>query len=103
MLCLSPSGDILWQTTNTRKLATARDGLPKFDRGNLILADGMFFILDGAKGSLHLTEPSPSGYKELARATLLDGKQIWAPMALSRGRLLIRDQTQMKCLDVKTP
>ncbi|MCF7972978.1 MAG: PQQ-binding-like beta-propeller repeat protein [Phycisphaerae bacterium] len=103
LLCLSPSGDVLWQTTNTRKLPTARDGLPKFDLGNLILADGMLFILDGAKGSLHLTEPSPDGYKELARAALLDGKQIWAPMALSRGRLLIRDQAQMKCLDVKNP
>ncbi len=103
LLCLSPSGEILWQTTNARKLPTARDGLPTFDRGNLILADGMCFILDGAKGSLHLTEPSPDGYQELARATLLGGKQIWAPMALSRGRLLIRDQTQMKCLDVKNP
>ena len=103
LLCLSPSGEILWQTTNSRKLSTARAGLPKFDRGNLILADDMCFILDGAKGSLHLIEPSPDGYKELSRATLLDGKQIWAPMALSRGRLLVRDQTQMKCLDIKNP
>lgn len=103
LLCLSPSGEILWQTTNTRKLPTAREGLPKFDRGNLILADGMLFIIDGAKGTLHLTEPSPDGYKELASAKLLDGKQIWAPMALSRGRLLIRDQSQMKCLDVRKP
>jgi outer membrane protein assembly factor BamB len=103
LLCLSPSGEILWQTTNTRKLPTARLGLPKFDRGNLILADGMLFILDGAKGSLHLTAPSAHGYKELARAKVLGGKQIWAPMALSRGRLLIRDQTQMKCLDLKKP
>jgi outer membrane protein assembly factor BamB len=103
LLCMSPSGEILWQTTNSRKLPTARDGLPKFDRGNMIMADGLFFIIDGAKGTLHLTEPSTHGYKELARAKLLDGKQIWAPMALSRGRLLIRDQKQMKCLDVMTP
>jgi outer membrane protein assembly factor BamB len=88
--------EILWQTTNSRKLPTARAGLPKFDRGNL-------FILDSAEGSLHLLEPRPDGYKELARATMLGGKQIWAPMTLSRGRLLIRDQTQMKCLDVKKP
>lgn len=103
LLCLSPSGEIIWQSTNSRKLPTAREGLPKFDRGNLILADGMCYMLDGAKGSLHLIEPSPDGYKELARAKLLGGKQIWAPMALSRGRLLIRDQAQMKCLDLKNP
>ncbi|MCP4453389.1 MAG: PQQ-binding-like beta-propeller repeat protein [Planctomycetes bacterium] len=103
LLCLSPSGKILWQTTNSRKLPTAREGLPKFDKGNMIMADGLFFIIDGAKGTLHLTEPSSHGYKELASAKLLDGKQIWAPMALSRGRLLIRDQGQIKCLDVKAP
>ncbi len=100
LLCLSRQGEILWQTTNRRKLPTGREGLPNFERGNLLLADGMLFVLDGAKGSLHLVDPSPDGYKELARATLLDGKQIWAPMALSRGRLLVRDRTQMKCLDV---
>lgn len=103
LLCVSPSGEILWQTTNSRRLSTAREGLPKFDKGSMIMADGLFFVIDGAKGTLHLTEPSPAGYRELARAKLLDGKQIWAPMALSRGRLLIRDQTQMKCLDVKKP
>jgi hypothetical protein len=67
----------------------------------MILADGMIYIVDGQAGSLHLLEPSPSGFKELAKADgLLGGKEIWAPPALSNGKLVIRDQGQMKCLDV---
>jgi hypothetical protein len=38
----------------------------------------------------------------VASAKLLAGKEIWAPIALSEGRLIIRDQTQMKCLDLRT-
>ena len=28
------------------------------------------------------------------------GMEIWAPMALADGKLVLRDQRQMKCLDV---
>ena len=78
------------------------EGAPKFDRGGLLLADGMIFAVD-AKGSLRLIDPSPEGYKELAAALLLQGKENWAPLALSEGKLLIRDHTMMKCLDVLVP
>jgi hypothetical protein len=38
----------------------------------------------------------------IAKAKVLEAKdgKVWAPMALSNGRLLVRDQHQMKCLDV---
>ena len=29
--------------------------------------------------------------------------KMWAPMARSQGRLLLRDQETMKCLDLKNP
>ncbi|KKL97556.1 hypothetical protein LCGC14_1833260, partial [marine sediment metagenome] len=45
-------------------------------------------------------QPDPAGFKELAQAKLLSRGPIWAPMALSDGKLLCRDQQQMKCLDV---
>jgi hypothetical protein len=31
----------------------------------------------------------------------LEPGEIWAPLALVDGKLLIRDQTQMKCLQVR--
>ncbi len=98
MLCLDLSGKIKWQTRKK----------PNFERGNLLLADGMIFNLDGQTGILHLIDPSPAGYKELARAKLVGStagrsreERIWAPMALCEGKLILRDQKQMKCIDVR--
>jgi hypothetical protein len=96
MMCLGLDGAIKWETKNTT-------GAPMFDLGPLMLADNLIFNLDGKKGILYLIEPSPDGYKELSQAKLLDGKEIWSPMALSDGKLLIRSQAEMKCLDVVSP
>lgn len=96
MICLALDGTVKWRTSDT-------DGLPGFERGNLLLADNMIYNLDGRTGILHLIDPSPKGYKELAKAKVLDGHQMWAPMALSNGKLLVRSQYLMKCLDVKNP
>lgn len=96
MLCLTLEGEVLWQTRDTR-------GLPRFERGNLLMADRMIISLDGKKGTLHLVDPSPEGFKQLASAKVLDGPQAWSPMALSQGKLLVRNQTQMICLDLRNP
>ncbi len=96
MLCLTLDGQVKWKTRDAWFSTT-------FDRGNLLLADGLIFNLDGKKGVLHLVEPSPDGYKELAQAQVFGGKEIWAPMALSNGKLLLRNQEEMKCLDLKNP
>jgi hypothetical protein len=96
MMCLSLDGQVKWKTHGT-------EGAPMFGLGPLMLADGLILNLDGDKGVLHLIEPSPDGYKELAQAKFLDGKEIWSPMALAEGKLLIRSQTEMKCLDIKNP
>ena len=45
-------------------------------------------------------EASPKGYKELAKAKVLDGKELWAPMALSNGKLVVRSHKEIKCLEV---
>ena len=102
LMCLSPGGEVKWHTTNSKFSSKAAEGLPNFDVGNLLVADGMIYILDGQTGDLRLLEASPDAYKELACAPgILGGQEIWAPMALSDGKLLIRDQSRMKCLDVK--
>ncbi len=88
--CMSLDGKVKWKT----------GGRPGFSLGSLIIADGLIYILGGSTGTLHLIEATPTGHKELAKATLLSGKNIWAPMALSDGKLVIRDQKQMKCVVV---
>lgn len=97
-MCLTLDGKIKWQT------GTSNGKQPNFNWGGMLLADGMIYIVDGKRGDLRLVEPNPAGYKELAAVkAILGGKEIWAPLALSNGKLLIRDQTQLKCLDVRLP
>jgi hypothetical protein len=50
---------------------------------------------------VYLREPNPDGFKKLASAKLLDTNLCWALLALSDGKLLIRDHKQMKCVAVR--
>jgi hypothetical protein len=102
---MSMEGEIKWKTKRS----------PEFTKGSMILADGLILASDGAR-SLFLVEPDPSGFKQLATAELfpeaaagsendmasrVGGRnQNWAPMALADGKLLIRDQTRLKCVKV---
>ena len=81
----------------------------------MILVDGLILATDGSR-TLYLIEPDPSEFKPLASAELFGDSgtksggiiaslfgsvtQNWAPLALSDGKLLIRDQGQMKCVKV---
>jgi outer membrane protein assembly factor BamB len=89
--CVDLDGKIVWDSA----------GKASFELGSFILADGMFFILEGKTGMLRLLEASTTGYKELASAPVLSGHDVWGPPALSNGKLVIRDLNKMVCLDVK--
>lgn len=91
LLCMDLTGKVLWKT--------GRD--PYFERGGMLLADGLIFMVDSSQRSLYLIEPDPAGFKVLSSAKVLDTKEAWCPLALSEGKLLIRDQATLKCLDVK--
>ena len=73
-----------------------------FSKGGAVLADGLLLATDG-KTKLYVIEPDPAGFKPLASAELLEAANNWAPIALVDGRLLIRDQKQMKCVQVGRP
>jgi outer membrane protein assembly factor BamB len=93
LMCLDLEGNLKWSSARTAR----------FEMGGLLIADGLIFVLDGAGGTLTLVQADPSEYRELASARVLDGPQVWAPMALADGKLLVRDARQMKCLDVSAP
>jgi outer membrane protein assembly factor BamB len=99
-------GQIMWKTKRS----------PDFNKGSMILADGLILATDGAK-ILYLIEPDPSGFKPLASAEVLKeggtgsendplatrvggATQNWAPLALADGKLLIRDQSRLMCVKV---
>jgi outer membrane protein assembly factor BamB len=102
-VCMDINGKIIWKTGRN----------PDFDRGSMILADGLFLATDGLT-TLYLIEPSHEAFKPISKSTILrDGgvttegmtafggsTQNWAPLALADGILLIRDQSRMFALKV---
>lgn len=99
-------GKIMWKTMRN----------PLFDKGSMILADGLIIATDG-RNNLYLIEPSPEGFEPIATAEVLKSDenissdqatpnrmggvaQNWAPIALSDGRLLIRNQSRLMCVRV---
>ena len=89
--CLGPDLKVLWRSPTT------------FGLGSFLLADGVFFILDGDSGMLRLVEAGTKEYKELAKAQVLHGEDVWGPMALSDGKLFLRDMKEMVCIEVGSP
>ncbi|MBI1374220.1 MAG: PQQ-binding-like beta-propeller repeat protein [Phycisphaera sp.] len=94
LACLDPkTGKFVWKTGAD----------PNFERGALMLVNDTLFIMDGETGTLHTARATSEGYREISRAKLLEGKgkEVWAPMSLANGLMIIRDQHQMKCLDLR--
>jgi len=94
LVCMSMDGQIKWKTGKT----------PLFDKGGMILADGLLLSTDGSI-KLYLIEPDPTSFKAIASSDLLKGgsgntNQNWAPLALADGKLLIRDQSRLLCVKV---
>ncbi len=112
LMCFDLDGNIKWNTGDA----------PFMGRGNMIQVDGKLLIQDGEVGYLRVVDPSPEGYRELALADIFgkkaevdemlakqadkDTKKIpdfkyWSPMALSNGRLIMRGQDTLKCVDLR--
>ncbi len=100
LVCMSMDGKIMWKTLRS----------PLFDKGGMILVDGLLLSTDGCT-KLYLIDPDPTAFKPLASAVLFKegsgnpsgiggSTQNWAPLALSDGKLLIRDQTMLMCVKV---
>ncbi|MGB9597126.1 MAG: PQQ-binding-like beta-propeller repeat protein [Candidatus Poribacteria bacterium] len=69
--------------------------------GSVMIADGKLIAL-GDNGILAIAEAVPDGYKELARAKVLDGL-CWTVPILSNGKIYCRNhEGDLVCLDVKT-
>jgi outer membrane protein assembly factor BamB len=87
LVCMGMDGKVTWRTGED----------PLFNKGGAILADGLLLATDG-NTMVYLIQPDPSGFKPLASGVLLERGENWAPLALSDGKVLIRDQRNLKCL-----
>ena len=91
-LCFDLDGNIAWQVDDRQLI----------ERGNWIIADGKLFILDGSTGELAMARATPESYQQLAKAKVLEGKpHMISPMALNDGMLIVRDNTELRCIDLR--
>lgn len=92
MVCMNLNGEIEWESPTTHLFGSR-------GFGPYIIANGNLYILDD-EGVLTLIRATPDDYIQLDEAKVMDGNEAWGPMALASGRLIIRDLTQMICLDI---
>jgi len=92
MVCLNLDGTVQW----------ASGSQYRFGLGPYMIANGLLLALDD-DGTLTVAEASPNAFKVLARAKVLDGHDCWGPMAIVKGRLIVRSTTEMICLDLTAP
>lgn len=80
------SGEVFW----------TKEG---FGKATLLLADDKLLALK-TSGELVMISPDKSEYKELCSAEIMDSTCLALP-ALSDGLLFVRDQTKLRCIDLR--
>ncbi|TWU59755.1 outer membrane biogenesis protein BamB [Rubripirellula tenax] len=69
-----------------------------FGPGNCILAGDKLVVLSDA-GEVAIVKADPSGYQEIARQDVLDGK-CWSMPAISNGKVFVRSTKEAACVSV---
>ena len=70
-----------------------------FNRGSVLSADGKLIIF-GERGTLALAKISPEAYEEVSSVKIFKGNKLWSIPTLSRGRLFVRNDEELICLDL---
>jgi len=94
LACVDPAdGEVLWNTGDE----------PFIGRGGMVYAERKLVVQDADGGMLYLVDPSAEGLKVISRFQATDAKQrrAWAPVTLADGRLIVRDQDEMVCFDLR--
>lgn len=84
--------------TATGKELWKKDAIGKYHATLLRTGDDKLLLLDDV-GNLLLLEPDPKEYRELARASVCGA--TWAHPALVDGRLYVRDNKDLLCIQLK--
>lgn len=91
LMCMDLDGNVKWKTEekNLEEL------------GSVIIADGKIYNLLSEKATLRMAKATPDEFKELDTATVMEGKNNWAPAAMADGKLIVRYRNVVKCLEIK--
>jgi outer membrane protein assembly factor BamB len=92
-----PQADLHCVETRTGKELWKRPQVGQYHASLLRTGDNKLLLLEEA-GNLVLLDPDPKEYRELARAKVCGN--TWAHAALANGRLYVRDNTKLRCLEL---
>jgi len=89
MTCMSIDGEIMWTG-------------PSFHLAGPILIGDLILNQNGKTGDVFLIQANPNQYTQLGHAQLKTpkNKTPWAPLAYSKGKLLVRHSQSLICLDL---
>ncbi len=115
------SGEVAWKTIGVSEariaeLKQAPDGsivesktnkpvvFPLYGRASKIMADGKFIVLAERGGMLSLVKVNANKFEEISRCAI-DGMKYpaWTAPVLSHGRLFLRCEDRLICLDLQKP
>jgi len=93
------SGGLITKLVGVDAATGKQRGMGKrFGKGNLVMADGRRYMTT-MKGELVVGTVTPEGFEETGRA-VLTGMTRQAPV-ISAGRLLMRDDVEGVCVDLR--
>ena len=92
LVCLDPNtGTAAWKQTG-------------FEKGGVVAVDGTLIAINGARnaGDVVMIKVDSKAYTELGRIKPIpDGGQSWTPPIVADGKLFVRSQKELVCLDLK--
>ncbi len=91
--------DLVCMDVRTGREEWRQKGHRSFRKGSLLVAGGQLVVL-GEDGTLFLAEATPAGYRQTASWRVSPNK-CWTVPALAGGRLYVRDESQLVCLDLR--
>jgi outer membrane protein assembly factor BamB len=96
-----PSSTLRCVELKSGKVRWSKEKIGAYHAAMLRTGDNKLLLLSDL-GQLILLDPSPKEYKELARSKVSKGKaeQIWAHPALANGRVYLRDEKELICLQL---
>lgn len=98
-LSFVPSSKLHCVDLETGKPAWTKDKIGTYHAAMLKTGDGKLLLLSD-HGDLVLFDPSPKEFKELARTKVTKVKGIWAHPALSNGKVYLRDDKELICIQM---
>ena len=89
LVCMDLDGNIKWTSTSANK----------FGLGPYTIINSLIYVMDD-EGNLTVVKATSDAYEPVTSAKVLEGHESWGPMVFVSGRLIVRDLTRMRCLDI---